>query len=74
MNNTFAVEFFRIYDRKIMSGEISFSQTGISKEDFSRLCTEADFVISREKLETICDRMDLTDSETELLMSYTSVK
>ena len=74
MAETFAVEFFRIYDRKIMSGEISFSQTGISKEDFSRLCTEADFVISREKLETICDRMKLTDSETELLMSYTSGK
>lgn len=74
MDNTFAVEFFRIYDRKIMSGEISFSQTGISKEDFSRLCTEEDFVISSEKLETICDRMKLTDTESELLMSYTSGK
>ena len=74
MTESFAVEFFRIYDRKIMSGEIAFSQTGISKEDFSRLCTERGFVISREKLETICDRMKLTDTETELLMSYTSGK
>ncbi len=74
MTESFAVEFFRIYDRKIMSGEIAFSQTGISKEDFSRLCTERGFVISCEKLETICDRMKLTDTETELLMSYTSGK
>lgn len=72
MADTFAVEFLRIYDRKIMSGEITFSQSGISKEDFSRLCTEEDFVISSENLETICRRMKLTDSERSLLFSYTS--
>lgn len=72
MADTFAVEFLRIYDRKIMSGEITFSQSGISKEDFSRLCTEEDFVISSENLETICGRMKLTDSERSLLFSYTA--
>lgn len=70
MAETFAVEFFRIYDRKIMSGEITFSQTGISKEDFSRLCIDREFIFSREKLELICEKMNLTDGETELLLSY----
>lgn len=31
--------FFRIYDRKIASGEITFSRSGIKKDDFTRLCT-----------------------------------
>lgn len=70
MAETFAVEFFRIYDRKIMSGEITFSQTGISKEDFSRLCIDREFIFSREKLELICEKMNLTENETELLLSY----
>lgn len=70
MAETFAVEFFRIYDRKIMSGEITFSQTGISKEDFSRLCIDREFIFGREKLELICEKMNLTENETELLLSY----
>lgn len=69
-DNSFAVEFFRIYDRKIMSGEISFSQTGISKEDFNRLCIDKEFVFSRDKLVQICEKMRLTSEETERLLSY----
>ncbi len=46
MADTFAVEFFRIYDRKIMNGEITFSQTGINKEDFSRLCIDGGSLFS----------------------------
>ena len=65
------MEFFKIYDRKIMSGEITFSQTGISKADFSRLCTDRDFVFEYDKLIAICEKMKLTDEESELLLSYT---
>ena len=36
--------FFRIYDKKIASGEITFSRTGISKDQFTALCTEPAFV------------------------------
>ena len=41
---SFRVLFFRYYDRKIADGTITFSQVGISKNDFTKLCTEADFV------------------------------
>ena len=40
---TFKKLFFRLYDRKISSGEVSFSQLGIGKSDFTRLCTEDNF-------------------------------
>ena len=71
MADTFAVEFFRIYDRKIMNGEITFSQTGISKEDFSRLCIDREFVFDRDKLAMICEKMRMSEEETERTISYT---
>lgn len=63
-------EFFKIYDRKIASGEITFSQSEISKEDFTRLCTEQDFFFDREVLERIMIAMKMTEEERELLCSY----
>ena len=45
---SFRVLFFRYYDRKIADGTITFSQVGISKNDFTKLCTEADFVPDME--------------------------
>lgn len=65
---TFKQAFFKIYDRKIASGEITFSQSGIRKDDFTRLCTEADFVLSRETLEGLAVTMKLTEEEKALLM------
>lgn len=67
---TFAQEFFRLYDRKIASGEITFSQTGISKEDFNKLCIVEGFIPDREKLIVICERMKLSSEETERLLAY----
>ncbi|MBR6528858.1 MAG: hypothetical protein IKT62_02355 [Firmicutes bacterium] len=55
--------FFRYYDRKICDGSITFSQLGISKMDFTRLCTEDDFVLDPETLERVCAVMKLTDEE-----------
>ncbi len=45
---TFKQLFFRHYDRKVSSGEMSFSQTGIGKTDFTRLCTEENFAFDKE--------------------------
>ena len=60
--------FFRYYDRKICDGSITFSQLGISKMDFTRICTEDNFVFDQETLERVCIVMKLTDAEkTELL-------
>lgn len=55
--------FFRYYDRKICDGSITFSQLGISKMDFTRLCTEDDFVLDPETLDRVCAVMKLTDEE-----------
>lgn len=60
---TFKQIFFRIYDSKIASGEITFSRSGIKKEDFTRLCIEEDFVLDDETLDRICQTMNLTPEE-----------
>lgn len=64
---TFKQVFFRIYDRKIGSGEISFSQTGIKKDDFTRLCTEEGFVFDEETLQKISLTMKLSEEEKKAL-------
>lgn len=64
---TFKQLFFRIYDRKIMSGEITFSQSGIRKDDFTRLCTEEDSVFSEENLNLIFEKMQLNEEERKAL-------
>ena len=65
---TFKQVFFRIYDRKIGSGEISFSQTGIKKDDFTRLCTEEGFVFDEETLQKISLTMKLSEEEKKALL------
>lgn len=65
---SFRVLFFRYYDRKIADGTVTFSQVGISKNDFTRLCTEADFVPDMESVERACRAMKLTEEETAALL------
>ena len=60
---TFKTLFFRHYDRTIADGTITFSKLGMSKSDFTKLCTEPDFVPSRETVELISERMQLTDEQ-----------
>lgn len=66
---TFKQEFFKIYDRKIASGEITFSRSGITKGDFTRLCMEPDFVFDEATLTGICQHMGLTEEETLVLFT-----
>lgn len=63
----FKQAFFKIYDRKIASGEITFSQSGIRKDDFTRLCTEPGFVLEQEVLNMLAVTMKLTEEEQQLL-------
>lgn len=67
-NSSFRALFFRHYDRKIADGTITFSQLGISKNDFTKLCTEADFVPDIESVERACKAMQLTEKETAALL------
>ena len=66
-NLTFKTFFFRLYDRKIAEGSIAFSQIGMSKNDFTKLCTEPDFVPDIETIERVCLAMRLTEEEEALL-------
>ena len=68
---TFAQTFLRIYDRKILSGEITFSQSGINKNDFTRLCVDGEYVIPRDRLLLVCEKMNLTEEERAELLSCT---
>ena len=65
---SFRVLFFRHYDSKIADGTVTFSQIGISKNDFTRLCTEADFVPNMESVERACRAMKLTEEETAAML------
>lgn len=67
---TFAQKFLKIYDCKILSGEITFSTSGINKNDFTRLCIDPEFVIARDDLITACEKMKLTEEEKEELLKF----
>ena len=67
---TFGQKFMKIYDRKILSGETTFSRSGISGNDFTRLCIDGNYVFSREALELIRDKMPLTEEEFQSLIEY----
>lgn len=67
---SFAAAFFRIYDRKINSGEITFSRIGMSKNSFTQLCTDKEFLIPYEELERLFITMKMAEEEIELLRSY----
>lgn len=60
---TFKNIFFRLYDKKISDGTVTFSKLGISKMDFTRLCMEEDFVLDEETIIRISDTMNLTEEE-----------
>lgn len=67
---TFAINFFRIYDRKVASGEITFSTSGIDKNHFTLLCIDSSFVFPKEEIEQFCERAKLTEEEKESLMRF----
>lgn len=67
---TFKQYFFRIYDKKILSGEITFSQIGISKSVFNQLCNDLNFQASKELIDRLRTGMKLTDEEYKKMISY----
>ncbi|MGX8775034.1 MAG: hypothetical protein ACSW8G_08265 [Bacillota bacterium] len=67
---TFAQKFLKIYDRKILSGEITFSQSGINKSNFTRLCIDPEYVMPREEILLVSEKMHLTEEEKEALLAF----
>lgn len=70
MEEKFAIAFLRLYDRKIASGEITFGQLKMDKEDFTRLCTNTDFVLPKEEIRRLCEAMKLNEEEKTKLLSF----
>ncbi len=63
------VVFFRLYDRKIASGEITFSGIKMDKDQFICLSTAQDPEMSKEDLINLCVNMKLTKEEAEAMMA-----
>ena len=61
----FKILFFRHYDRKIAEGSITFSKLGISKDEFTKLCTEEGYVPDEEMVRSVWTEMKLTEEETK---------
>ena len=70
MGLSFAAAFMRIYDKKIMSGEITFSELKMDKSLFNNICIVQGFVLPKEETERLCNLMKVSDDERSLLMSY----
>ena len=70
MGLSFAAAFMRIYDKKIMSGEITFKELKMDTSHFNNICIVPGFVLPKEETERLCDKMKVSDEERELLMSY----
>ena len=66
---SFAAAFFRLYDRKVASGEITFNDIGMDKTLFTRLCQGHEVHMTREEVEALCKNMKLQEEEAKLLLA-----
>lgn len=64
----FRIVFFRYYDRKIASGEITFSKLKMDKDAFICLSTAQDPEMSKEDIINLCVNMKLTKEEADEMM------
>lgn len=65
----FSAVFFRLYDRKTASGEITFSSLKMSKAEFTAMCMNSEYVPEIENVLDLCGRMLLERDEAELLLN-----
>ena len=70
IKETFARNFFRLYDSKIASGELTFAESGISRDSFSRLCVDSGFVFPIEEIQRFCEKAHLSDDQAESLLKF----
>ena len=62
------VVFFRLYDRKIASGEIGFNNLKMDKDAFICLSTAQDPEMSRKDIIDLCVNMKLSKDEAAQMM------
>lgn len=67
-SRNFRLVFFSIYDQKIASGELKFTEIGMNKEDFTNMCINKDFILPRDKIIDLSIRLKMTrEQAVELL-------
>lgn len=67
---TFKQLFFRHYDKKVTTGILSFSKTGISKEMFTAICSQEGYLPTEDEARAIAIGLALSeDEERELIES-----
>ena len=70
IKETFARNFFRLYDSKIASGELTFVESGISRDSFTRICVDTSFVFPKEEIERFCEKAKLTNEQAVSLLKF----
>lgn len=70
IKETFARNLFRLYDSKIASGELTFVESGISRDSFTRICVDTSFVFPEEEIQRFCEKAKLTDEQAESLLKF----
>lgn len=69
-NDNFSGVFFRIYDKYVTRGEVSFSELKIPKIAFTNICMNPDYVFPDEVIINICKTLDLQGEELDSMMKY----
>ncbi len=74
LDNSFRVVFFKLYDRKIMNGDITFSRLEMDKEIFICLSTGQEIKIPRSEIIRLCVNMGLNEKESDMMMESAGYK
>lgn len=61
----FSSVFFKLYDQKMMAGEVTFGELRISKDDFTHMCTVPEYVPDQETILRLITTMKLDEEEAE---------
>ena len=64
----FKMLFFRYYDNAIANGVTTFSKMGVGKNDFTRMCSEPDFVLDNDSILRAATAMKLSEEQTKELL------
>ncbi|MBK5253685.1 MAG: hypothetical protein JJE03_04425 [Peptostreptococcaceae bacterium] len=67
---SFSTVFFKIYDKYISHGDVSFGELKIPKIEFTNICMNADYVFDDDIIIRVCDKLALEGSELEEMMSF----
>ncbi len=66
---SFSAAFFRLYDKKIASGEITFSSLKMSKAEFTAMCMNSEYIPEIQNVLELCNKMKLEKNEAETLLN-----